>query len=418
MSSNKKSKDVGEHDYKVSDVVLAKIRGYPRWPGMVVDPESVPPAVARERPASKKTKFYCVRFFPAGDYSWAVSKDLSLLQKHEIEAYINEPHKKSGDLLSGYKIAMNPSEWEAKLEEKRAALEELEADEEVDQLDEADEDRGEDEPKKAKAGKKRKRESEVKPKKKKEPKKAAAAAAAGAEAKEKKTSSAKKKAPGKKNGIRSKETIESEDDGEGEQGEDAPAESSKKAGPGSKRSKKDKGEEEKALDHLVDNPDANKVREWRHKLQRAFLNKTTPKAEEMPEYDQLFTVIENHELTIDQLTLGKVMRHISQLDQTKYPIANEERYNIRGRADALLEKWQKLIAEAELSGANGGSVNGSKAEKAEKSTTKTVESKESEAKPSTNGNTSVEKPDNDAPETDVTVAPTADEEFPMDIADD
>ncbi|KAF8513903.1 hypothetical protein BU17DRAFT_68581 [Hysterangium stoloniferum] len=172
-----------------------------------------------------------------------------------------------------------------------------------------------------------------------------------------------------------------------------------------------------ALDHLVDNPDTNTVREWRHKLQRAFLNKTTPKAEEMPEYDQLFTVIENHELTIEQLTfskLGKLMRHISQLDQTRYPIANEERYNIRGRADALLEKWQKQM----LSGANGGSVNGSKAEKAEKSTTKTVESKESEAKPPTNGNTSVDKPDNDAPETDVTVAPTADEEFPTDIPDD
>ncbi|KAF8513908.1 hypothetical protein BU17DRAFT_68585 [Hysterangium stoloniferum] len=173
-----------------------------------------------------------------------------------------------------------------------------------------------------------------------------------------------------------------------------------------------------ALDHLVDNPDANKVMEWRHKLQRAFLNKTTPKAEEMPEYDQLFTIIENHEVTIEQLAfskLGKLMRHISRLDQTRYPIANEEQYNIRGRADALLEKWQKMI---ELSGANGGSVNGSKAEKAEKSTTKTVEFKESEAKPSTNGNTSVDKPDNDAPETDVTVAPTADEEFPKDIADD
>jgi hypothetical protein len=33
----------------------------------VVNPEKVPPIVAKERPAGKKTTFYCVRFFPAGD---------------------------------------------------------------------------------------------------------------------------------------------------------------------------------------------------------------------------------------------------------------------------------------------------------------------------------------------------------------
>jgi outer membrane biosynthesis protein TonB len=168
--------------------------------------------------------------------SWAVSKDLSLLQKHEIEAYINEPHKKSGDLLQGYKIALNPSEWEAGLGTKQEAKEEEAADEEVDQLDEADDDNDDDEPKKAKTGKKRKRESETKPKKKKEPKKSA-----GAEAKEKKTP-AKKKTIGKKNGTRSKETIESEDDGEGE--EDAAAESSKKTGPVSKRARKGTAEDD------------------------------------------------------------------------------------------------------------------------------------------------------------------------------
>ena len=35
MSGVKKSKEVGEHNYQIGDVVLAKIRGYPRWPGMV-----------------------------------------------------------------------------------------------------------------------------------------------------------------------------------------------------------------------------------------------------------------------------------------------------------------------------------------------------------------------------------------------
>ncbi|KAG5637495.1 hypothetical protein H0H81_004368 [Sphagnurus paluster] len=52
--------------YAERDIVLGKVRGFPPWPGMVVDPESVPAAVQLERPA-KKNNFYCVQFFPAGD---------------------------------------------------------------------------------------------------------------------------------------------------------------------------------------------------------------------------------------------------------------------------------------------------------------------------------------------------------------
>ena len=33
----------------------------------VVDPENVAKHVKKERPVSKKTTFYCVRFFPQGD---------------------------------------------------------------------------------------------------------------------------------------------------------------------------------------------------------------------------------------------------------------------------------------------------------------------------------------------------------------
>jgi hypothetical protein len=88
-----------EQSYEIRDVVLAKVRGYPPWPGIVsgnilstssesrdardinehvsdgvfcfqvVDPDSVPKNVTKERPngKSKKGNWYCVRFFPAGD---------------------------------------------------------------------------------------------------------------------------------------------------------------------------------------------------------------------------------------------------------------------------------------------------------------------------------------------------------------
>jgi hypothetical protein len=46
--------------------------------------------------------------------AWVVPKDMSKLKEHEIQSYINEPHKRSGELLAGYKIALNPGLGESK----------------------------------------------------------------------------------------------------------------------------------------------------------------------------------------------------------------------------------------------------------------------------------------------------------------
>jgi hypothetical protein len=85
--------------------------------------------------------------------SWVVAKDISKLQTHETEAYINDPVKRSGDLPTGYKIAPEPATWEAVRE--AAIMEDIEAEDnaEIDQL--ASEDNGDGE-KKANKPKKRK----------------------------------------------------------------------------------------------------------------------------------------------------------------------------------------------------------------------------------------------------------------------
>jgi hypothetical protein len=163
-----------------------------------------------------------------------VSKDISKLKQHEIEAYINEPHKKSGDLLTGYRIALDPSKWEKERENADLAAVEQEDNAPVDQLDSENEDDG---TKKSAKSKKRKRESEApppKPKAKSKPK-------------------GEKKAPlsrGKKNGTKSKEMVESEDDGEpeAEAEEDEEVGSSAKAAP--PPSKKPKREKEDDIDRM------------------------------------------------------------------------------------------------------------------------------------------------------------------------
>ena len=55
-------------EYRVGDVVLAKIRGFPAWPGIIVDDADVPAAVRAEKPSSKQAPLFTIRFFPAADY--------------------------------------------------------------------------------------------------------------------------------------------------------------------------------------------------------------------------------------------------------------------------------------------------------------------------------------------------------------
>ncbi|KIJ22407.1 hypothetical protein M422DRAFT_40075, partial [Sphaerobolus stellatus SS14] len=64
-------------------------------------------------------------------------------------------------------------------------------------------------------------------------------------------------------------------------------------------------------------------------------------------------MIEKTDISIEQLQfskLGRVMRLITKLDQTIYPIPNNDEFRIQKRADALLEKWQSLILASEFAG--------------------------------------------------------------------
>ena len=156
-----------------------------------------------------------------------MAKDISKLQKHEIEAYVNEPSKKSGDLREGYQIALDPEKWLAEKESQAQEFADAEANAAIDQLDSEEE--GVD----ARAGKskKRKRESDAAP-----------SAKAKSRSKPKKTSEepgGRKKGSGvKRNGTKSKAMIESEDEGGPEDEDDGP--SRKPASPVTKKVKRDK----------------------------------------------------------------------------------------------------------------------------------------------------------------------------------
>lgn len=81
------------------------------------------------------------------------------------------------------------------------------------------------------------------------------------------------------------------------------------------------------------------------------------------------------------------MRHIASREPN--PIPKEEQYHIRKRADALLEKWQGLIAQSG-DPVGPGSVNGTKTE-AGKVGKGGMKEGETDEKPAVNGGATEKK---------------------------
>ncbi|KAJ7269065.1 hypothetical protein C8J57DRAFT_1509278 [Mycena rebaudengoi] len=272
----------------------------------------------------------------AGGCAWLHPKEIKKLSEEDIQGYMNDAAKKQGDLMEGYKSALDPSAWEeehaanppaAKKRKSKSKSKKRDGDDEEDELDadDAAEEEAAEEEEPEDTGKKRKRAAPEKEKKTKAP----AAAKNGAAAK--KGGKARK----------SKATVESEDDAaaDGDAGEDGGEEGDE---PATKKAKVTEGEA-----NLESDPEALKVREWRHKLQKTFLssNKSLPKDDEMPAVDTLFTTVEGYQnMNIDYLTfskIGKVMRHIHLLEPHKVP--RDDEFKFRDRAKALVDKWHAIL---------------------------------------------------------------------------
>ncbi|CAH7668231.1 hypothetical protein PPACK8108_LOCUS2707, partial [Phakopsora pachyrhizi] len=75
------------------------------------------------------------------------------------------------------------------------------------------------------------------------------------------------------------------------------------------------------------------VRNWRHRLQRAFLGKSDVNEKMMPDIDEVFKSIEAFEMKMEWLTsskLGKVLKQVGALDNSKVPLDEKD----KGRGDA------------------------------------------------------------------------------------
>ncbi|KAK4054265.1 hypothetical protein OIV83_001291 [Microbotryomycetes sp. JL201] len=278
--------------YETGDVVLGKLKGYPAWPGHIVDNESAPPKVRKEKPAKSKSS-YLVQFFPTGDFAWLSARDISTLATQEIDAFLNSKGKKKADLVNAYETARDPETWKEQKAQEAAAYEawmnELPADDNIDQLASDEE-----------SGKKRKRKSDA----------------------------AEKKASGEKKAKKAKLQGGSKAEAE-EKPEDKPA--SKKAKAGSES----------------DSPELKQVRDWRHKLQKVFVSQKPPTSEDMTKCKEYFAAMEDFDMKKEWLAetkLAKVLKRIAQMKDGEIP--DNDQYNFRGRSSALAAKWSTQVTDA------------------------------------------------------------------------
>lgn len=109
--------------FKPNTIVLAKVKGYPAWPAMIIDEELLPESVSLKKPKMVKgkmtknkidpyksqSKFYCVRFFSDDTYVWLSDCDLKFLDDSIIKKYIENfenKKKKDNSLFEAYVFAL------------------------------------------------------------------------------------------------------------------------------------------------------------------------------------------------------------------------------------------------------------------------------------------------------------------------
>lgn len=270
--------------FSIGDKVLGRIKGYPPWPAKIVDPEKeyLTKAVLQSKPGKKSV--FLVRYYTDGNYSWSPASELKALTEKAIEAYVGGS-KKGGALMNAYKTAQDPDQWEAENAENQDRN--RAADDGADQLDDSDDEveTG------GKTGGKRKRKSDSK---------------------------------GQNDGDKKKAKTSAKD--------------SKAKGKGADKNGKSKGKdsEDKSEGML-------KTKEWRNKLQKAFLQGTLPTSAQAAEFDKVFSDMEAFDHKQEWLVPTKLPKVVKKIAAIKDDIPGDAEYKFKSRSLKLIDQWKDAL---------------------------------------------------------------------------
>ncbi|KAK9455831.1 hypothetical protein V1511DRAFT_487758 [Dipodascopsis uninucleata] len=383
-SKTKKPKAI----YLPGSLVLAKLKGFPPWPAMVLTENLLPPHILKLKPkpsASSKRKSigadeddesrsaFPVRFFNDDNYMWATRSELKPLSKEQTSTYVNahKGGKKDRSLLEAYMFAAEPPSMEefAKMGSLPEEAPEEPVEEQMDDIQGAESTEME-------------LQADVSDDKKKKPKKRKSAAPAEgnetpAQKRKKKddtNGSAKKVAistsstngesgsANKKSKKGSKEVKDTKEQMEGTEMKEA-KEKEKDEGTEKpkeeKKGKKEKGKEKSKSKDRESTPAKKKsgpslketieertkhVLFLRHRLQKAFLTRDkSPAEEDMETMHKLLSKLEGFqglELSIIRSTkINKVLKGINRLSY----IPRDNEFHFKERCQKVLEGWNSLF---------------------------------------------------------------------------
>ncbi|CUM53650.1 uncharacterized protein AC631_00799 [Debaryomyces fabryi] len=112
-----------DNPYPPKSIVLAKVKGYPPWPAMILDEALLPENIRSKKPKSvkqppkrklsKPITILPVRFFSDDTYIWIKSNELKTLNHEMINLFLQNDKKRKDNLLqTAYELANDPPDME------------------------------------------------------------------------------------------------------------------------------------------------------------------------------------------------------------------------------------------------------------------------------------------------------------------
>lgn len=120
---NEQQSQSNSDEYSPKSIVLAKVKGYPPWPAMILEESLLPENIRSKKPKSvkqpakrklsKPVVILPVRFFSDDTYIWIKSNEIKPLTSEVINQFLGNDKKRKDKLLQfAYELANDPPDME------------------------------------------------------------------------------------------------------------------------------------------------------------------------------------------------------------------------------------------------------------------------------------------------------------------